>query len=175
MGEEATPRRTRFNMKANTTIASIISATTDSEIDRVQEFFNSDPVREELHTYTYRNVLELAVERDDRRLYYQENQQEEIISALMIWCESRVLADDEGQIRLIATHPDYRRQGFATQLTERAVAFASDWDKNRMKIEVAANEPAVDFWRDQGFRDQEYWETDNGREMITMERTIQED
>lgn len=148
---------------------------TDNGIDRVQDFFNSDPIREELHTYTYRNVLELAVDREDRSLYYQENEQGEIISALMIWCESRVLADDEAQIRLIATHPVYRRRGLATQLTERALAFASEWGKDRMKIDVAANEIAADFWREQGFRDREYWETDNEREMITMERTIQED
>jgi ribosomal protein S18 acetylase RimI-like enzyme len=150
----------------------IQAASTDNEIDRVRDFFNSDPIRKELHTYTYRNVLELAVERDDRRLYYQENEQKEIISAAMVWCESRVLADYEGQIRLIATHPDYRRQGFATQLTDRAIAFASERHKAHMKIDVAANESAVDFWRDQGFRDEEYWETENGREMITMEQTI---
>jgi len=162
-------------MTTSNTTARIQEASTDNEIDRVQDFFNSDPIREELHTYTYRNVLELAVDREDRRLYYQENEQGEIISALMVWCESRVLADDEAQIRLIATHFDYRRQGLATQLTERAIAFASEWGKDRMKIDVAANEPAVDFWREQGFRDRENWETDNEREMITMERTIQED
>lgn len=157
--------RTRIQLKV---------ATTDKEIDRVQEFFNSDPVRKELHTFTYRDGLNRAVEREDRRLYYTENQ-DTITSAAMAWNESRVLEDDEAQIRLIATHPEYRRQGFATQLTEQAVAFASEWGKDRMKIEVAANQPAVDFWRDQGFRDREYWETDNGREMITMEQTIQED
>ena len=162
-------------MRTNNMTAKIQEVSTDDGIDWVQDFFNSDPIREELHTYTYRNVLELAVDREDRRLYYQENEHEEMISALMVWCESRVLADDEAQIRLIATHPVYRRQSLATQLTERALAFASEWRKDRMKIDVAANEPAVDFWREQGFRDRENWETDNEREMITMERTIQED
>jgi ribosomal protein S18 acetylase RimI-like enzyme len=152
----------------------VLTALTDDEIDHVQGFFNSDPVREELHTFTYRDGLSRAVNREDRRLYYTEDQST-ITSAAMVWCESRVLADDEAQIRLIATHPQYRRQGFATQLTEQALDFASEWGKDRMKIEVAANEPAVDFWRDQCFCDQEYWETDTGREMITMERTIQED
>lgn len=163
----------RLNMKTNMNKRNIISATTDNEIDRVQEFFNSDPIREELHTFTYRDGLNRAVDRDDRRLYYTEDQGT-ITSAAMVWCESRVLADDEAQIRLIATHPEYRHQGLATQLTNQAFVFASDWDKDRMKIEAAADEPAADFWQDLGFEIREHWETDNGREMITMERTIRQ-
>lgn len=149
----------------------ISTATTDKEIDRVQEFFNSNPVRKELHTFTYRDGLNRAVEREDRRLYYTEDQGT-ITSAAKAWNESRVLEDDEAQIRLIATHPEYRRQGLATKLTEQALDFASEWGNDRMKIEVAANEPTVDFWHALGFSDREYWETDNGREMITMERAV---
>lgn len=161
-------------MTTNIPKTEIQTASTDNEIDRVQDFFNTNPVRQELHTFTYRDGLSRAVNREDRRLYYTKDQST-ITSAAMVWCESRVLADDKAQIRLIATHPNYRRQGFASQLTEQAIAFGLEWGKDRMKIEVAANESAVVFWRDQGFCDQEYWETDNGREMITMERTIQED
>lgn len=162
-------------MRANNTrrkdIGEVQAAKTEHEIDEVQALFNSNPISDELHSFTYRNSLEGAVKKEQRNLFYIVGR-DLIASAVMVWCESRILDQAEAQIRLLATHPNYRRQGLATQLVVESIDFASRHGKQQMKVEAAAGERSSAYWRSIGFVPVSSRTTDNGRKMLTMERSI---
>jgi ribosomal protein S18 acetylase RimI-like enzyme len=144
-----------------------------SEVERVNEFFNSQEIKEDLHWFTYQDTLKRAFRRDDRRLYYIEADTDgDIIGALMVWCESRVLGDNEAQIRLVAVNPDYRNQGLGSYLCKRAEEFAQSQDQSLMIADVAAESPAVSFWGALGYSETDYWKTNNDREMIRVTKSI---
>lgn len=142
--------------------------------DRLEElnsFFNSPSIKSEIHWFTHRDTLERALERDDRRLYFidRENQ---IGAGLMVWCESRVLEPNQAQIRLVAVDTAYRGQGFGRRLVERAIEFSHECDTGEMIADVAAESPAVMFWQSCGFSQIDSYHTDGGRRMNRMARTV---
>ena len=143
----------------------------EQDVGRVNQFFNTKAIKEELHQFTYRTTLDRAFERDDRRLFYVEDDGD-IVSALMVWCESRVLESEEAQIRLVAVHPDYRNQGLARALCAKAEEFASEYGEEKMSADVAQDSPAVEFWKSWGYEIAYGWETDNGREMYRVEKSL---
>ena len=163
----------RANNSKNENASRIDSATTEEEIDEIQDLFNSNPISDELHSFAYRDSLEGAVDKAERQLYYI-SEGDLIVSAAMVWCESRILEESEAQIRLLATHPDFRRQGLATRLVVRSIKFASQHGKRSMKVEAAANDSASAYWRSIGFAPDSSRTTDNGRKMLTMKRPIPE-
>ena len=146
-------------------------ASNEDDITHINDFFNSKDIKQELHRFTYRTTLERAFNRDDRRLFYVEDSGT-LVGALMVWCESRVLDDDEAQIRLVAVSPDRREKGIAARLCEKAEAFASDHEQERITADVARNSSAVEFWTSIGYDIEYEWQTDGGREMYRMMRTL---
>lgn len=142
------------------------------DVERINEFFNSTEIKTDLHWFTYRDTLVRAFDREDRRLLYVENEEGNIVGALMVWCESHVLDEGEAQIRLVAVSPNYRNDGIGSLLCEHAEAFALRESQNRMIAEVAASTPAVEFWKSIGYDAIEEWETSGGRSMITVQKTL---
>ena len=143
----------------------------EDDVERVNAFFNSKTIKQELHRFTYSTTLERAFERDDRRLFYVEDEGE-IVGALMVWCESRVLGPDEAQIRLVAVANEYRDHGIGERLCEGAEEFAFDYGEEKISADVASDSPALAFWETCGYEIDHIWETDNGREMCRMMKTI---
>jgi ribosomal protein S18 acetylase RimI-like enzyme len=149
----------------------IRSPSSYDEVDELNSFFNKNQITDELHTFTRRDNLERAFERDTRRLYYIRNDSE-IVAGLMVWCESRILDESEAQIRLLATDPEYRRQGLGTKLVEEAVEFARTHNKHVAKAETSTDGVSVDFWKARDFLPHGLRTTDNGREMLMLTRGI---
>jgi len=141
------------------------------DVGRVNQFFNRKTIKDELHRFTYRTTLDRAFERDDRRLFYVEDDGD-LIGALMVWCESRVLDPEEAQIRLVAVHPQYRNQNIARRLCEKAEGFALDYNKERVSADVAQSSSALEFWQSCGYEICTEWETDNGRGMYRVEKQL---
>ena len=151
--------------------ASVKQAADEDDVERVNAFFNSKEIKQALHRFTYSTTLERALERDDRRLFYTE-EDEEITGALMVWCESRVLEPDEAQIRLVAVTGDHQNQGVGERLCRRAEIFADEYGMKRISADVASKSSAVDFWKDLGYEVASEWKTDNGREMRLMKKPL---
>jgi GNAT superfamily N-acetyltransferase len=150
----------------------VVSEVTDENgVERVNAFFNSKAIKQALHRFTYSTTLERAFEREDRRLFYIERDGD-IVAALMVWCESRVLDADEAQIRLVAVAGDYRNQGIAKRLCQRAEQFARDYGKSKVSADVAKESAALGFWKACNYKIARVWETDNGREMCRMEKKL---
>jgi ribosomal protein S18 acetylase RimI-like enzyme len=150
-----------------------IKAVGDDERALVQlnEFFNQPTLKSELHWFTHRETLERAATREDRRLFYIAPRGR-YLAGLMIWCESRVLTADEAQIRLVAVSPLCRNHGLGRALVKEAVEFARYHSKSTVIADVAAESPAVGFWRQCGFSEREQYETNSGRIMRRMERSL---
>lgn len=142
-----------------------------AQVGILNEFFNSSTIKQELHWFTHRDTLERAFERDDRELFYIQIQ-ERIVAASMVWCESRVLDDQQAQIRLIATAEKFRGNGFGRMLVDDCISFARYSDKNELIADVAEDSPATDFWSACEFRIKDTYETDGGRVMSRMSREI---
>lgn len=146
-------------------------AADENDVGRVNGFFNLRPIKRDLHQFTYRDTLDRAFNRDDRRLFYIEKD-DTITAALMIWCESRVLDDDEAQIRLVAVKPEERGKGLGRALCERAEQFAYEFGKQKMSADVMAGSQAVEFWQSLGYTIEEEWTTDNDRSMYRISKPI---
>ncbi|WP_436903556.1 GNAT family N-acetyltransferase [Halovenus halobia] len=142
------------------------------QIDEIQSLFNQEQIKEEIHWFTYRDALERAVRRGDRAIFYIANADNDIIAASMVWCESRVLEKNQGQIRLIAVHPDARGQGLGRALVRESERFAADHNKQTMIAEVSAGTRAKDFWEKVGYSEVSHRSTENGREMVLMENDL---
>jgi GNAT superfamily N-acetyltransferase len=158
-------------MTQSTKSISVEQAGDEDDVGRVNEFFNLRPIKRDLHQFTYRDTLDRAFNREDRRLFYVEKDGT-IIAALMIWCESRVLDDDEAQIRLVAVKPEHREQGLGRALCERAEQFASKFGEQKMSADIMAESQAVGFWQSLGYAIEEEWITDNGRSMYRVSKDI---
>lgn len=142
------------------------------DVERVNEFFNSTEIKTDLHWFTYRDTLVRAFDRGDRRLLYVENDNGDIVGALMVWCQSRVLDEGEAQIRLVAVARDYRGEGIGGLLCEHAEEFALRESQNRMIADVVASSPAVGFWKSIGYDPIKEWDTSGGRSMLTVQKTL---
>ena len=140
----------------------------EEDVERVNEFFNLRPIKRDLHQFTYRTTLDRAFSRDDRRLFYVEDDGD-VVAALRGWCESRVL---EAQIRLVAVKPEYRGRGIGQALCEAAEEFAIQHGESKMSADVMAESQAVEFWESLGYTTEEEWTTDNGREMRLVSKTL---
>lgn len=143
----------------------------EEDIERVNTFFNSKTIKQELHRFTYSTTLERTFERDDRRLFYVEDN-DKIVGALMVWCESRVLDPDEAQIRLVAVAQGYRNRGLGEWLCQEAEDFAAEFGEEKISADVACDSPAREFWKACGYEVDYEWETDNGREMCRMMKSL---
>ncbi|MFC3477740.1 GNAT family N-acetyltransferase [Halobacterium litoreum] len=150
----------------------VSSATSPDDVERINAFFNSTEIKTDLHWFTYRDTLDRAFEREDRQLLYVDNDDGEIIGALMVWCQSRVLDPGEAQIRLVAVSPDNRDEGLGRLLCECAEAFARRQSQDRMIADVVASAPAVEFWKSIGYDPLEEWETRGGRSMLTVQKPL---
>lgn len=59
---------------------------------------------------------------------------------------------DEGQITNIATHPDYRRRGFARAVTRALTEYAKEQELGSIYLEVRiSNRTAIDLYESCGF------------------------
>ncbi len=150
----------------------VTPATSIDDVERINRFFNSSEIKEDLHWFTYQDTLERAYERDDRSLLYIESN-DRIIAGLMIWCKSRVLDPGEAQIRLVAVDRDYRGRGIGSHLCECAEAFAARQSQDQVIADVVAESPAVAFWKSIGYNVIDEWNTDGGRRMLTVKKTLQ--
>lgn len=146
-------------------------AGSEEDVERVNEFFNLRPIKRDLHQFTYRDTLERAFRRDDRRLFYIENDGV-VVAALMVWCESRVLDNGEAQIRLVAVKPEYRGQGLGRSLCEAAEKFSTEYGESKMSADVMAESQTIEFWESLGYAIEEEWTTDNGRSMYLVSKSI---
>jgi GNAT superfamily N-acetyltransferase len=159
-------------MTQSTPDTKIVKQAADEEdVERINSFFNSKPIKQELHRFTYSTTLDRAYERDDRRLFYVE-EDGEVIGALMVWCESRVLDTDEAQIRLVAVAKEKRNQGVARRLCAKAETFAAEYGEYRISADVASTSTALDFWKACDYEVSYVWKTDNGREMSRMGKEL---
>lgn len=152
-------------------VSQVQVASTQQEIDQVNTFFNSREVKQDLHWFTYRDTLERAVERDERELFYVTD--DDIIGALMVWYESRVLEPEEAQIRLVAVSPGYREMGIGRRLCKEAELFAAESSQELIFADVAQESLAVDFWQACGYQQDETWETKKGRAMFRMTKELE--
>jgi ribosomal protein S18 acetylase RimI-like enzyme len=143
----------------------------EEDVERVNEFFNLRPIKRDLHQFTYRTTLDRAFTRDDRRLFYVEDDGD-VVAALMMWCESRVLDADEAQIRLVAVKPEYRGRGIGQALCEAAEEFAVEYGESKMSADVMAESQAIEFWESLGYTVEKEWTTNNGRSMCLFSKAI---
>lgn len=146
---------------------SSIEVADSSQIDAIQNLFNQKQIKQELHWFTYRDALERAVRRDDREIFYIANS-DGLIAASMVWCESRVLEDNQAQIRLIAVHPDNRGQNLGQALVRESERFAVRHKKEKMIAEADADNQAKRFWEAIGYSECSRRSTENGRTMVLM-------
>lgn len=146
---------------------SSIEVADSSQIDAIQALFNQNQIKEELHWFTYRDALERAVRRDDREIFYITHS-DDLIAASMVWCESRVLEDNQAQIRLIAVHPDARGQDLGRALVRESERFAVHHKKETMIAEADADSQAKGFWEAIGYSECSWRSTENGRTMVLM-------
>ena len=64
-----------------------------------------------------------------------------------------IVAVDEGQITNIATHPDYRRQGYGRAVVEALVKYAKMNGLDSISLEVReSNRAAIELYAKQGFK-----------------------
>ena len=64
-----------------------------------------------------------------------------------------MVAVDEGQITNIATHPDYRRQGFGRAIVESLIKYAKMNGLDSISLEVReSNKAAIDLYTSLGFK-----------------------
>ena len=64
-----------------------------------------------------------------------------------------MVAVDEGQITNIATHPDYRRQGFGRAVVESLIKYAKMNGLDSISLEVReSNRAAIDLYLSLGFK-----------------------
>ena len=62
-------------------------------------------------------------------------------------------AVDEGQITNIATHPDYRRQGYGKAVVEALIKYAKNNRLDSISLEVReSNKAAIDLYLSLGFK-----------------------
>ena len=62
-------------------------------------------------------------------------------------------AVDEGQITNIATHPDYRKQGYGRAVVEALIKYAKNNGLDSISLEVReSNAAAISLYRDLGFK-----------------------
>jgi ribosomal protein S18 acetylase RimI-like enzyme len=154
------------------TALSVKSASSLEDVKAINEFFNSPEVKKDLHWFTYRDTLDRAFKRDDRKLYYVEETSGTLIGALMVWCESRVLEKNEAQIRLVAVSRDARDAGIGRHLCIEAEEFAQSYGKTHMIADVVDGSPAVEFWKSLSYDVQTEWETKKGTNMLTVRKSI---
>ena len=64
-----------------------------------------------------------------------------------------LVAVDEGQITNIATHPDYRRQGYGKAVVESLIKYAKNNRLVSISLEVrVSNKAAIDLYTSLGFK-----------------------
>ena len=64
-----------------------------------------------------------------------------------------LIAVDEGQIANIATHPDYRRQGYGRAIVESLIKYAKNNKLVSISLEVrVSNKAAIDLYTALGFK-----------------------
>lgn len=64
-----------------------------------------------------------------------------------------LIAVDEGQITNIATHPDYRRQGYGKAIVEALIKHAKNNRLDSISLEVrVSNKAAIDLYTALGFK-----------------------
>lgn len=64
-----------------------------------------------------------------------------------------LVAVDEGQITNIATHPDYRRQGYGKAVVEALIKYAKNNRLDSISLEVReSNRAAIDLYCSLGFK-----------------------
>ena len=64
-----------------------------------------------------------------------------------------LIAVDEGQIANIATHPDYRRQGYGKAVVEALIKYAKNNRLASISLEVrVSNKAAIDLYTSLGFK-----------------------
>jgi ribosomal protein S18 acetylase RimI-like enzyme len=158
--------------KLSKTVLPVQAASSIDDVEAINDFFNSPEIKNELHWFTYRDTLERAFERDDRKLYYVKEKSGTLIGALMVWCESRVLEEEEAQIRLVAVSKVARGAGIGRYLCEEAERFAQEYKKEQMIADVVDGSPAVGFWKSIGYEVQSEWETKKRTPMLTVEKPL---
>lgn len=139
------------------------------KVEEVVDFFNQRTIKQELSWFTHTDTIDRAVNRNDRNIYYFESD-DEIVAALMVWCESSVLESDQAQIRLVATDPDFRGIGLGRRLVTKAESFAHEKDK--MIADVKESSSAMDFWKSCGYESFDSYETKTGKKMISMRKIL---
>lgn len=157
-------------MSSNISSKMIRRASTSDEIKQICRFFNSDPIRGEIHLPVDRELLISALNRDDWQEYYLVDE-EKIVAATLVSCNPQVGETVEGQIRLIATDPEYRRRGFGTELVKQAIKFALAQDMLLLKIKAPTRE-AVKFGKSCGFCTRHLGSCIDGREALIMTRDV---
>ena len=158
--------------KLDKTVLTVQAASSINDVEAINDFFNSSEIKNELHWFTYRDTLERAFERDDRKLYYVKETSGTVIGALMVWCESRVLDDHEAQVRLVAVSKVARGVGIGRYLCEEAEEFAQNHGEKQMTADVVEGSPAVGFWKSIGYEVRSEWETKKGTRMLTVEKSL---
>lgn len=160
-----------MSIEAADDISDIKTASTKATAHAVLEFFNQSQIKQELHWFTHEDTIERAQQRDDRRLYYLTGD-DDVVAAVMIWCESRILDASQAQIRQIATDSNYRQRGLARRLCTRSEAFAADYGMRQMVADAAADTVASEFWRGMGYTAVEDWTTDSSRQMVRFRKSL---
>ena len=152
-------------------VRTIRQAQSQADVDRINEFFNKNQIKADLHWFTHSDTLERAFRRSDRRLFYMGVNQT-IVGAAMVWCESRVLDNEEAQIRQVAVGPDVRGEGVGRQLCRASEEFASEFGQRQMIADVDKESPAVAFWEATGYEPVDEWQTDSGRTMLRVKKQL---
>lgn len=98
--------------------------------------WNQKMFEEELaHPYSFNRVIQIG---------------EEVVGFII----ARNLGE-RTEIMELAVHPDYRRQGYGSQLLDYVIAKTADSDARRRRIELEvreANFPAISFYKKNGFK-----------------------
>ena len=112
--------------------------------------WGKEPTPEQIASRAARIGRELQTLDPAKKIFFLAHRAGVLVGAVRLWRDS----DDQTVWWLVGlvVHPQYRRRGIATRLTQACLAYAKDWQGNLLRSEVHLdNEVSIRFHEGFGF------------------------